>query len=233
MLDDRIKNKGSSISRYAKARKVEFLAVSRIGNSFIFFFFYFFFFIFFKAETGTSSYCWQPFHLKALQKASRMAVPVTAEKAKEKHVYYHHRVQTASCHRLKICSQWECSKTVVHRDGSAAAHISVKQWIRMTLGDPNRRKLAEYLLTAEERREAVVTATPHFMDRGKEATKKLTGPKSTKKRATRPDGTTEKDVPEVEKRTKTEPRRSSRLEEEKKKKEEKQDVPARESPQLL
>jgi hypothetical protein len=106
-----------------------------------------------------------------------MAPPVTEEVARKKNVQFHPRVQTANCHRLKICGEHECSKKVLHRDGSAAGNINFKQWFRLALGNPNRRYLVEYLLTDDEKWNARIVPTPHFMDRGRDRTEKPTPPR--------------------------------------------------------
>jgi hypothetical protein len=139
-----------------------------------------------------------------------MPPPVSAERAAEKGVKHHETVDTTSCHRLKICSERTCSETVFHRDGSAAWNIGVKQWIRLALGDPDRRHLAEYLLSEEQKAENVVTETPDFLARGKEARGKKARGKKVVVKASSPE-TVERRVKQVYEREHPQPQSRRRI----------------------
>lgn len=77
-------------------------------------------------ETGSSSYCWQPLHLRAGEKVAKVSPPVDKRKSKKKNMAHHEGVVTANCYRLKQCTGHACSNAVLHRDRSAAFVIALK-----------------------------------------------------------------------------------------------------------
>jgi hypothetical protein len=137
--------KGAAVLRFARKRGVRFWAVERID------------------ETCSSSYCWQPGHLRALQKIPRIAPLLSSDKAKEKNVMFHENVKTANCHRLRQCTEWNCSKIIMHRDFSAAGFIAVGLLLRMYGGIKCLRFLVSHLVDG-------AFSTPYFLQRGKPRT---------------------------------------------------------------
>jgi hypothetical protein len=140
-IDRLIFTKDSDIRRYAQTRSVVLYAVKRID------------------EVCTSSYCFQPCHIRKKEKVRKISPPTTAAQAEERGVQFHPGVMTPNCHRLKQCTDTECSKRVVHRDGSAAQAICVKLFLRVfSGGTPEQRGLVSNLVES-------ATATPAFLER--------------------------------------------------------------------
>lgn len=98
----------SGLARYCQQRAVMFCPLSRVD------------------ETGSSSYCWQPLHLRAGEKVAKVSPPVDEGKCAKKRMVYHKDVATANCYRLKQCTGHACSNAVLHRDRSAAFVIALK-----------------------------------------------------------------------------------------------------------
>lgn len=117
-------------------------------------------------ETASSSYCWQPFHLRHGEKVPKIAPAVKEEVAKKRGMMFFSNVRVSNAHRLRQCTERHCSAHIHHRDASAAAVMCIKLWMRLmsASSDPQRRALVNHLVSSP-------SCTPPFMARGAKSTR--------------------------------------------------------------
>jgi hypothetical protein len=89
--------------------------------------------------------------------------PFQKAEARKEGVYYHEGVETGHCHRLRQCTEYNCSQTIHHRDFSSAGFICVILFLRMYGGHKDLRQLVDHLVDGS-------SATPEFLQRGKPRT---------------------------------------------------------------
>ena len=78
------------------------------------------------------------------------------------------------CHRLRQCTEPNCSAVVHHRDTSAAGALAIKLALRLASAsrDPKRREWAAMFIGQDN----LITATPVYIQRGAKKTEQPSSP---------------------------------------------------------